>query len=210
MKKIQYKVFKAKQKINLKVDTKGNYEENPKEFSSFIFGDKKEDNLKIWLTKLGRSECDSVNLSTYNPVGNIEDIMFSFYHFDYTNDKHYRISLEYTKENKKIFDRLFTKKENKSYWKIKVCELDGKEGKEIALCEERKFNTQESLEIEAILSNKTEGIKIRIFKLIKTFKYNRIKLKYEQKNILEEIKNREEEKINGFSNQNTVYSNGSL
>lgn len=195
--KIHYNVFKVKDKLNLIKNNSGEIEESFKEVPDYCLDDDKKDNMKVWLTKLDRSECDTVYLSTYNPQGQIEDTIFDFYHFDYKNKEHYSIKIKNIKEKSKIFERLLGGS-NKRYWKITVSKLDSKEGKEIAICEERDINTQESLEIEKIL-NSRNGVKGKIFSLIKSLKYNRIKLKYEQQQIYSEIRKKEEAKINGIA-----------
>ncbi|MGL4864825.1 MAG: hypothetical protein ACRC4T_17155 [Cetobacterium sp.] len=182
MSKIDFYEFKNKDKVNLEEQLGGGYSISIKDTSYYYLEDEKKADLKIYLTKIGRKEADSLNIINYDPNGDIENLVFSIYHFCYLNNKHYRVCIENKKEELSILDRMSGKKAKK-YWEIEICELSKKDGKKIYECQKRGLRTQESNEIGIKLNAAGETIKKKIFNLMNGLKYDRIRLKLEQQTI---------------------------
>lgn len=161
-------------------DVSGTYRTSNKELTNYYLEDRKDPNLKIILTKIGLQDGDNVIITNYDPDGDIENSVFKINHFCHVVNKYYEVKIEHKKESQKLFDRFFNKGDNKRYWRIEVCELCSKNGRAIRTCDIRDIDTAESLEISFKLDNCSKGIKRRIFELLNSFKYDRLKLKLEQ------------------------------
>ena len=178
--RINFNEFKNKDKVNLEEDLSGAYKPSNKELTVCYLEDEKDPNLKIILTKIGLQDGDNVIITNYDPEGDIENSIFKINHFCHIVNKYYEIKIEHKKENQNIFNRFFNKGDNKRYWKIEVCELCSRNGKAIRTCDIRDIDTAESIEISLKLDNCSKSIKRKIFELLNSFKYDRLKLRVEQ------------------------------
>ena len=178
--RINFNEFKNKDKLNLEKDIAGNYKASDKVLTDCYLEDKKDPNLKIVLTKVELQDGDYVTITNYDPDGDIESSVFKINHFCHVVNKYYEIKIEHMKEDLTIFSRILGRRDNKRYWRIEVCELCSKNGKTIRTCDVREIDTAESLEISLKLDSYDKSIKRKIFELLNSFKYDRLKLKIEQ------------------------------
>lgn len=182
MGKIKYSHFETKPKYNLKKnnDLYTLYEQTDK---CFFLENEPDENLKIWLTKIDRSECDTLNITMYDPRGNIKNSCFSFYHFCHEDGCHYRITVEHTEENTNFLSKILNPNNSKKHWNILVEELESKDGCVIRCCNIRGLGTEESKRLENILENKKQSSRENIVEIVKKMKYTRVKIELENQSL---------------------------
>lgn len=183
MGKIKYRDFEIKFKYNLKKTDNDSYTLHDQTDKCFFLENESNEDLKIWLTKIDRSECDTLNISMYDPEGNIKNSCFSFYHFCYEDNCHYRITIEHKEENTNFLYKILRHNNSEKHWNIIVEELESKDGCVSRVCNERGLNTRESKNIENLLENQSQSSRENIVEFVKNMKYTRVKIALENQSL---------------------------